>query len=73
MAELRKTTMGHITQEHLQQSRVTIPDNKILKKLELLMSPIIEKIVKIKKENQKLAELREFLLPMLMNGQVVVE
>jgi hypothetical protein len=30
-------------------------------------------MVKNKQENQKLAELRDFLLPMLMNGQVLVE
>ena len=28
MAEARKTTMGHITQDHLQQSAIAIPDNK---------------------------------------------
>lgn len=28
MAEARKTTMGHITQDHLQQSTIAIPDNK---------------------------------------------
>ena len=28
MAEARKTTMGHITQDHLKQSTIAIPDNK---------------------------------------------
>ena len=28
MAEARKTTMGHITQDHLQQSTIAIPDDK---------------------------------------------
>ena len=32
----------------------------------------IEKIQKNLKENNKLAELRDWLLPMLMNGQVTV-
>ena len=31
---------------------------------------VLEKIDIIKKENQELASLRDFLLPMLMNGQV---
>ena len=72
MAELRKTTMGHITQEHLKQSRIVIPPKKIINKLESVINPILEKVNKNKIENQKLAELRDWLLPMLMNGQVKV-
>ncbi len=37
-----------------------------------IIQPIYNQIIKNKKENQKLAELRDFLLPMLMNGQVVI-
>jgi len=73
MAELRKTTMGHITKEHLQQSRITIPDIEIIKKSHAIIDPILNKITINLEENQKLAELRDWLLPMLMNGQVVVE
>lgn len=47
MAEARKTTMGHITQDHLQQSTIAIPDNKdIVDRFEELISPIFEQIVK---------------------------
>ena len=35
--------------------------------------PIHQKIQKNLLENQKLAELRDWLLPMLMNGQVTVK
>jgi len=73
MAELRKTTMGHITQEHLKQSRIVIPPKKTINKLESVINPILEKVNKNKIENQKLAELRDWLLPMLMNGQVTVK
>ena len=72
MAELRKTTMGHITQEHLKQSRIVIPPKKIINQLNRVINPILEKVNKNKIENQKLAELRDWLLPMLMNGQVKV-
>ena len=68
---MRKTTMGHITQEHLKQSRIVIPSIEI-KMLHKRIAPIINKIVKTKEENQKLSELRDWLLPMLMNGQVSV-
>ncbi|MCW2121205.1 restriction endonuclease subunit S [Flavobacterium sp. 7A] len=71
-AELRKTTMGHITQDHLKQSRITIPPIDLIKKLDSIIHPILEKKVKLEEENQQLASLRDWLLPMLMNGQVRV-
>ena len=73
IAELRKTTMGHITQDHLKQSRIVIPNIELIKSLEIKLNPILNKIIKSKEENQKLSELRDWLLPMLMNGQVKVQ
>ena len=71
-AELRKTTMGHITQDHLKQSRITIPSFDLINKLDEIIKPFLEKKVKLEEENQELASLRDWLLPMLMNGQVTV-
>ena len=74
LAENRKTTMGHITQEHLQQSRIAVPsNNQLIKELDEKLSPILDKQILIEQENQQFAQLRDWLLPMLMNGQVVVE
>lgn len=73
MAELRKTTMGHITQDHLKQSRIVIPPQDILKQLEEAMDWIFQKLINLKEENLELNNLRDWLLPMLMNGQVTVE
>ncbi len=72
MAENRKTTMGHITQEHLQQSRIAIPPKDLTLDLEKIISPIFSKKMNNEIENEKLTELRDWLLPMLMNGQVKV-
>lgn len=72
MAENRKTTMGHITQEHLQQSRIVIPPKELTSDLERIIAPIFSKKINNEIENQKLTELRDWLLPMLMNGQVKV-
>lgn len=72
IAENRKTTMGHITQDHLKQSRIAIPPLTIIKDLDMKLDPIIRQIVLNKKQNQALNELRDWLLPMLMNGQVKV-
>ena len=64
--------MGDITQELLKQSRITIPPKDLIDKLDKTIKPILNKQVKLNKENQKLSELRDWLLPMLMNGQVRV-
>jgi type I restriction enzyme S subunit len=73
IAELRKTTMGHITQDHLKQSRIAIPPIEIVKALDEKLYPIQEKQILLHKQNQQLSELRDWLLPMLMNGQVTVK
>ena len=73
VAEARKTTMGHITQDHLQQSTIAIPDNKdIAVRFEELISPIFEQVVKLHEEISYLIKQRDELLPRLMNGQVSV-
>lgn len=75
IAANRKTTMGHITQEHLEQSRIVLPlkDSKnLLIKFENLINPLFEKKIKNEIENQILADFRDWLLPMLMNGQVKI-
>ena len=74
MAEARKTTMGHITQDHLQQSTIAIPDNKdIADKFEKLISPIFKQVVKLQEEISNLIKQRDELLPLLMNGQITIE
>ena len=70
MAEARKTTMGHITTKHLEQSRIVLPQSHIYEKFNEIVSDLFEKMIKCEKENRELVSLRDFLLPMLMNGQV---
>ena len=65
--------MGHITQDHLQQSTIAVPDNKnIADRFEELMSPIFNQIIKLQEEIINLTKQRDELLPLLMNGQVSV-
>ena len=70
MAEARKTTMGHITSDHLNQSRVVLPCTKVIDSFEQKVTPLFPSIIKNKQESIELSKLREFLLPLLMNGQV---
>ena len=72
IAENRKTTMGHITQDHLKQSKIVIPPINIIKNLDFILKPFLDKIISNRIQNQQLTELRDWLLPMLMNGQVTV-
>ena len=73
MAEARKTTMGHITQDHLKQSTIALPPNtNIANKLEERLSPIFDAIINNSQEIMNLTKQRDDLLPLLMNGQVSV-
>lgn len=51
----------------------TPPDDKLLLKFNLVVNPILDKFKILSKQNLKLASLRNWLLPMLMNGQVTVK
>lgn len=73
MAEARKTTMGHITTDHIRQSRIVIPPVDLLKQFSTIAFPIHEKIGQCNIENIKMTSLRDWLLPMLMNGQATIE
>ena len=70
MAEARKTTMGHITSDHMEQSRIVLPPNTLVEKYSIKVKKMYDKIVSANKENQELTSLRDFLLPLLMNGQL---
>lgn len=73
IAESRKTTMGHITQDHLKQSKIAVPkDKSILEKFESLVKPLMDKQVKLTEEITSLKSMRDFLLPLLMTGQLSI-
>ncbi|WP_367985666.1 restriction endonuclease subunit S [Streptococcus sp. ZY1909104] len=62
-----------ITQENM--NKILLPDigRDLLSKINEVLLPIDEKQLKLLKQNQELTQLRDWLLPMLMNGQVRVE
>lgn len=73
IAELRKTTMGHITQDHLKQAKIVVPPIELISKIDAQLQHIMSEKQILENQNQELAQLRDWLLPMLMNGQVKVE
>ena len=55
-------------------NNIASPYNKnVVNKFVRIYSPLIDLISKNKRQNQELTQLRDWLLPMLMNGQVKVE
>ena len=67
------TTFGSITKDDLYSLKVIIPDNDTVKAYQNMLNAAFEKQNKIDLETQHLTALRDWLLPMLMNGQVRVE
>jgi len=61
-----------ITKDDLIKSKCLIPTEELIDSFHELVKPQFDKIRINIKENQKLTELRDWLLPMLMNGQVKV-
>ena len=63
----------HITQDHLKQAKIVVPPIELISKLDAKLQPIMLKQQILENQNQELTQLRDWLLPMLMNGQVKVE
>jgi len=66
------TTFGSITKDDLFSLKVIKPEKLILEKFQRVLTASFEKQNRIELENQHLSSLRDWLLPMLMNGQVKV-
>lgn len=66
----KATTMGHIKRGELDFSEVLIPSSEELNKMNQIMSPMLDKYIENKLENKTLEQLRDTLLPKLMNGEI---
>lgn len=70
IAEDKATTMGHIQRHHLSNSSVTVPPVMVLNKMDEIINPIFYKIKSNIHQIRILTQLRETLLPKLMNGDI---
>ena len=66
------TGINNLTNAHFAKSMFAFPCDKVLKAFNNHVKSIYEERGIIERENQKLTALRDRLLPLLMNGQVVV-
>ncbi len=68
------TILKNVNQTTLKALQIVIPkDEKVFSAFNKIIQPMFDKINLIQKENQQLTSLRDWLLPMLMNGQVTVK
>ena len=67
------TTFGSLTKDDLYNLQLIYPSNNILLKFDKIVSNFDKKIKINSTQNQQLNNLRDWLLPMLMNGQIKVE
>ena len=63
------SAIPYIVYDDIAKHKVLI-DNIIIKKFISLIQSIQKRVLDIHKENQQLSSIRDFLLPLLMNGQV---
>ncbi len=62
----------HINKGELDESLLVIPDEITLSNYTKQAAPLFAQIENYSQQNQQLTELRDWLLPMLMNGQITV-
>ena len=67
------TTFGSITKDDLHSLSVVYPQSALLKKYDNIVSDYNKMIFVRSLENRDLAKLRDWLLPLLMNGQAIVK
>ncbi len=66
------TTFGSITKDDLHSLPLAYPPTELLKEYDKVVSSYNQMVFTRSMENQHLTQLRDWLLPMLMNGQVTV-
>lgn len=68
-----RTTVGHLSADDVQALSVLVPTEPEKQKFSAIFDDILNKICQTRSENEELTKLRDWLLPMLMNGQARVE
>ena len=67
------TIMKNISQSVLTDMVVSLPPQNLLLKFNSIIDNLLEQMKNVQRQYQELTQLRDWLLPMLMNGQVKVE
>ena len=70
---ISRTTVGHLSDKDLRSINIIIPNNLIMIKINSFYNNTLNKFIENLQQIQHLQSLRDWLLPMLMNGQISVE
>jgi type I restriction enzyme S subunit len=66
-------TMQHIKRKELRFVKVRVPQPQLMKAFDSLVSPLIEKALRLKQISMKLKAQRDALLPRLISGKLRVD
>jgi type I restriction enzyme S subunit len=67
------STFKEVSTSTLRTIKTILPTNEVLLAFNILIKPTFRKQDSVELENQELASLRDWLLPMFMNGQITVK
>ncbi len=66
----KATTMGHIQRHHLSGAKLALPPEPLLREMDGILSPILDRILNCAVNSRSLAALRDALLPKLVSGEM---
>lgn len=72
MDNLTGSAIPHLDKDFLRTYPVSVFPREIMNDFTTAIKPVLQKMVEVEKENQKLVALRDLLLPKLMNGEIGV-
>ncbi|MET0013035.1 MAG: restriction endonuclease subunit S [Sedimenticola sp.] len=72
-ASVSGSVFNSIVTNDIEFTNLAIPNNKVIQQFAAIVEPMFERIANNTRQNQQLTQLRDWLLPMLMNGQVTVK
>jgi type I restriction enzyme, S subunit len=67
------TGQVELSRSQLESLRTVVPSRNLQQAFNSLYAPVLQKLAVLESENEKLTGLRDWLLPMLMNGQVRIK
>ncbi len=73
IAKSKATTMGHIQRHHLSEAKVTLPPKYLMKEMNAIFDPLLEREIKARLESKFLFQLRDTILPKLISGELRIQ
>ena len=66
------STVIHLGKSDLDGIKLTVPTEEISRRFSELVTPLLESLTSLEKQNRRLAEIRGILLPRLISGELVI-